>query len=627
MQQRVKYLFRIWLRTMLLFMAAKIVFMLCYAGSESFSVGDVFAVVIHGLSLDFSTSLYILALPFLLTIAAVWMRVNEMVMNIYFLLISFALALAFVADTSLYAFWHFKLDASCLPYLATPTEAMASVSVGYLLLRLLLVIVLTVIIFLCYIVNIGQFHDVRFRPKPLPHDPSIRYQLNPKRGINVPRPLETIIYILLIPLYVIGIRGGISESTTNIGQAYFSQNPFLNHSAVNPVFSFFASFERSANHLPDYHFMDDDEALRIVGEYYNTQSISPDTLLRTKRPNVIVVLMESCGGIFTALEGRSDVMPRLNKLMDEGICFDSCYANSWRTDRGTVCTYSGYPSFPISSVMKMPSKTRFLPGMARTLADEGYSTHYLYGGDINFTNMRSYLISTGFETLTWKKDYTKEEQLSSEWGVHDHITFKTLETLAHDYSAEGKPFFIGYSTLSSHQPWTVPVAQFDDEVLNAFYYLDQCIGQFVDSLRQTPLWDNLLVVLLPDHAIDYGGVGEYDRRHNHIPMVWVGGAVAQPRHLKQVCNQTDLAATLFGQMDISHDDFCYSRDVLSRSYQRPIAVHTFNNAISVIDSTGFAVYDLDTRKITVGDTPDAQRLISVGQAVLQRAAYDLNQMK
>ena len=80
-------------------------------------------------------------------------------------------------------------------------------------------------------------------------------------------------------------------------------------------------------------------------------------------------------------------------------------------------------------------------------------------------------------------------------------------------------------------------------------------------------------------------------------------------------------------MDISHDDFCYSRDVLSRSYQRPIAVHTFNNAISVIDSTGFAVYDLDTRKITVGDTPDAQRLISVGQAVLQRAAYDLNQMK
>ena len=606
MLQRLTYLLRIWLRTMLLFIVAKMVFMLCYAGSESFAVTDVFAVVWHGLSLDFSTSLYILALPFLLTIAAVWTKVSSIVLGAYYALIAVALALAFVADTSLYAFWRFKLDASCLSYLSTPTEAMASVSTAYLLLRLLLVVVLAVAIFFGYTAWTGKLHF---------------------RGSKVPRVLETAIYIMAIPLFVIGIRGGISESTTNIGQVYFSQNQFLNHAAVNPVFSFFASMERSANHLPDYHFMDDSEARRIVGQYYNTQSIRPDTLLRTKRPNVVVVLMESCGAIFTQLEGRPDVMPRLNQLMSEGICFDSCYANSWRTDRGTVCTYSGYPSFPVSSVMKMPAKTRFPPGMARTLARKGYRTHYLYGGDINFTNMRSYLISTGFEQLTWKKDYTKEEQQSSEWGVQDHITFNTLATLTHRYGDSREPFFIGYSTLSSHQPWTVPVSQFDDEILNSFYYLDQCIGQFVDSLRQTPLWDNLLVVLLPDHSIDYDGVGEFDRRHNHIPMVWVGGAVSQPRHIRQVCNQTDLAATLFGQMGIRHDDFAYSRDVVSRSYRRPIAVHTFNNAISVIDRTGFAVYDLDTRKLIVNDSPDAERLINVGKAVLQSATKDFKQME
>ena len=44
---------------------------------------------------------------------------------------------------------------------------------------------------------------------------------------------------------IIGIRGGLDESTTNIRQVYFSQNQFLNHSAVNPVFSFLSSFEKT----------------------------------------------------------------------------------------------------------------------------------------------------------------------------------------------------------------------------------------------------------------------------------------------------------------------------------------------------------------------------------------------
>lgn len=610
MKKRILFLVETYLLTVLLFVLAKIAFMFYNeTDTQTFAFTDLVSVILHGMTLDLSTSLYFFAVPFLTALTSVWVRLPRWTLTPYYIFISLALATIFVADTSLYEFWLFKLDATCLAYLNTPTEAIASVSTGYLLGRLALILLLTTAFSMAYI-RICQ-HTLLKTAKE-----QWRQQIK-----------ETVICILCIPLIAIGIRGGISESTTNIGQVYFSQNQFLNHSAVNPVFSFFASFEKSANYLPDYHFMDDDTAQRIVEQYYNTQSISPDTLLRTKRPNIVVVLMESCSAIFTRLEGRTDVMPRLNQLMDEGICFDSCYANSWRTDRGTVCTYSGYPSFPTSSVMKMPSKTRFLPSMARSLANENYRTHYLYGGDINFTNMRSYLISAGFEKLTWKKDYSKEEQLSSKWGVQDHITFKTLETLTHDYNADGQPFFIGYSTLSSHQPWTVPVNKFDDKILNSFYYLDQCIGQFVDSLRQTPLWDNLLVVLLPDHGISYDGIDEYDRRYNHIPMVWVGGAISKPRHFTQVCNQTDLAATLLGQMGICHDGFRYSRDVVSRSYQCPIAVHTFNNAISVVDSTGFAVYDLDTHSLIVNESSEADRLISVGQAVLQSAANDLKRMK
>ena len=601
MKQRIRYLLRFYLLTVLVFIAAKVVFMLFNHEGHDFTLADMCQVVWHGLSLDLSTSLYLLAVPFLLTIVSVWVKVPQWLFYGYNAIIALTMALAFVADTSLYPFWGFKLDASCLQYLDTPTEAMASVSAGYLVLRGVAIVALAALVFGLY----GKMES------------SER-----SKGLGV-RLIETLLYLLFIPVIIIGIRGGLDESTTNVGQVYYSQNQFLNHSAVNPVFSFLSSLEKTATYVPDYQLMDDAVCEQLVDSLYHTESIYVDTLLNTRRPNVVVILMESCGAIFTGLEGRADVMPRLEQLMQEGVSFDSCYANSWRTDRGTVCTYSGYPSFPVSSVMKMPSKSRLLPGLAKSLTAEGYATSYFYGGDINFTNMRSYLIGTGFEQLTWKKDFTAEEQQSAEWGVRDDIMFSAVSRQIADYDARKQPFLIGFSTLSSHEPWDVPLKKFDDEVLNAFYYLDQCIGTFVDALRQTPSWENLLVVLLPDHGIDYREVGAEDPRHDHIPMVWTGGAVKAPRRIKSICNQTDLPATLLGQMGMSHADYRYSRDVMSSNYTHRVAVHTYNNGIIMVDSTGRAMFDLTSNRMIQGEGPDAERLIHIGKAVLQSAAKDL----
>ena len=371
-----------------------------------------------------------------------------------------------------------------------------------------------------------------------------------------------------------------------------------------------------------YHFMEDAECEKIIRELYNTQSIGTDTLLTTQTPNIIVILLESCGGQFTEISGRSDITPNLNRLAKEGVYFTNCYANSWRTDRGTVCTWSGYPSFPTMSVMKIPSKSRTLPNMARTLQERGYQTHYLYGGDINFTNMRSYLVSGGFSDLTWMDDYTAEEQRTAEWGVRDDITFGTLYQLS---TSMRQPFLIGYSTLSSHVPWDVPIHHFDDEVLNAFYYLDQCVGQFIGKLRQSPLWENTLVVMLPDHGIVHNGIDESNPLLTHIPMIWVGGAVKAPRRIEQICNQTDLPATLLAQLGINHDKFTFSRDVLSKTYTKPVAMHTYDDGFSITDSTGFVNYDFISNRVVKTEGNGTSGLIKKAQAILQAATKDLNE--
>ncbi len=592
MRQNVIFLLKTYLWTVAVFTVAKLGFMLfCGHGLSATDVGQVVA---HGLSLDLSTALYFLIVPFLVTMVSVWWdngRVLRRLLTTYNALVALAFALAFVADTSLYPFWGFKLDSSGLQYLSTPGEATASVSTGYLLVRLLAFIAVAAVVFWGY---------PRF---PMP-------------AARKRRVAETVAYIICIPLMVIGIRGGIDESTTNIGQVYFSQNQFLNHSAVNPVFNFLYSLSHRLDTDNAYQFMEQSACDRLTEGVYTTESTDTDTLLTTQRPDIVIILLESCGELF------ANVMPRLQQLKQEGIWFSQCYGNSWRTDRGTVCTLSGYPSFPSLSVMKMPEKSGSLPGIARTLRQQGYQTSYLYGGDINFTNMRSYLVATGWETLTWKNNYSREEQNTAEWGVRDDITFQTL--FRQITAPRTQRALFGYSTLSSHEPWDVPAKRYDDEVQNAFSYLDDCLGDFIDRLKQTPQWNNLLIVLVADHGINYHDIDEQKPLlRNHIPLLMVGGAVREPRNVATLCNQTDICATLLGQLALPHDDFRFSRDVLSASYRHPTAVHNYNNAQLLIDSTGYILYDFDASRVAAGESTDREQLLRLNKAILQTTTDDL----
>ena len=604
--KRALYLLKTYLWTVVVFIIAKVAFMYYNQEGHDFSGSDLWDVLRHGLSLDLSTALYFIIVPFLVVVVSLWWnneKVLRRVLSIYYVVISIAFALAFVADSSLYPFWGFKLDASCLQYLATPTEAMASVSTPYLILRLLAIGILAVIIYWGY----------------RAYEPNGAYGANRAKTYKS-RITETLIYVLLIPLMVIGIRGGLDESTTNIGQVYFSQNQFLNHSAVNPVFSFLSSLDHQLGDSNEYQFMSDEECAALVKEVYPSVECRTESLeFAAARPNIVIILLESCGEQFAS------VMPRLQQLKQEGIWFSQCYANSWRTDRGTVCTLSGYPSFPATSVMKMPEKSRTLPSIARTLQKENYKTSFLYGGDINFTNMRSYLVATGWEQLTWKADYSREEQKSAEWGVRDDITFGTLYDRITQLPTDSLHHTLfGYSTLSSHEPWDVPVKKLDDEVLNAFSYLDQCLGDFIDKLKATPQWDNLLIILTADHGINYKNVDEQQPlKRNHIPLLMLGGAVKEPLTVNALCNQTDICATLLGLLGLPHDDFRFSRDVLSESYRYPTAVHNYYNAQLLIDSTGYILYDFDANRFTVSQSTDPERMLRINKAILQTTTNDL----
>ena len=72
MKQRFLFLLKYYGITVALFLCAKLVFMAVNRTAHPFSWGDVVDVWHHGLSLDLSTALYFVIVPFLIVLVSIW---------------------------------------------------------------------------------------------------------------------------------------------------------------------------------------------------------------------------------------------------------------------------------------------------------------------------------------------------------------------------------------------------------------------------------------------------------------------------------------------------------------------------------------------------------------------------
>ena len=577
----------------------KPLFLLWYhAQAAEASAAELALVVWNGLKLDQTVAGYITALPLLVVLAALWIpgRWSRSVLKGYLLVIAAVAATAFAANLALYEYWAFPLDSSVLQYLASPKEALASVTAGQLLLQLLVAAAVFGGMAWCY-------------PRVLRlYDPARR---------STHRAGSTLVLLLAAGVLFLPIRGGVSVATANVSKVYFSGRMFLNHAAVNPLFSFLSTLSDGDDALYEYEFFPEPERAAIFEPLRGDlpAGIGTDTLLRTRRPNVVLFLVESFGrSTVDERVGGEPVAPEFQRLKGEGVYFDNLFANSFRTDRGTVAVLSGFPAQTKMSVMKLPVKSQRLPSIARSLRREGYATSFYYGGDLNFTNTTSYLYGTGFDRLTWQKDLHFDAP-TSKWGYADDVVIDAFTDHVLAEAASQRPFFAAMLTLSSHEPFDVPFAKFDDPMLNAMAFTDACLGRFVERVRQTPVWKDLLVILIADHAYPYPyGIANSDALRHRIPMLWLGGAVRRPAVVETYGSQSDLAATLLAQLGIAHGDFLFSRDLFDPARPK-FGYWCFNNGFGVADAGGTTIFDCTSARVISPDSTAAQ--LRDGKAMLQ----------
>lgn len=616
-----------------LFVLQKPLFLFLEKGSATQPVDNIFtelpAVIWHGLPLDLSMAGYLSVIPGFLSIAVVWLKRDlvKPIMNIYFIIASLFITCSFLLNASLYPYWKYPLDSTPLFYFFTsPADAIASVSIWQVILSIVILIVLT----------IGVWFTLRMRGEKRQQYSRYAYgygglgsgKRNRFDDFDRHRGRTSIILLLLTGLLFLPIRGGITVSTMNTGQAYYSQNAYLNHSAVNPLFSLLESITHQEDFASQYRFMKDKEADKIFATMTstsdeNTYPLLNDATFKKGTPDILIVIMESfASDIMPSMGSYKDVAVCLDSIAQQSILFTRFYANSFRTDRGMVSILSGYPAQPTTSVMRYPRKTSQLPSIARNLVKyKNYKTTYYYGGDADFCNMRSYLVSQGYQHIISDANFPIEDKLSK-WGVPDHIVAARMMEDIKAQQNEKRPMLRILQTSSSHEPFEVPYHRLKDKRLNAFAYTDSVMGAIVREYRKLPRWKNTLIVFVPDHVGGYKEqLNDHDRSRYQIPLILAGGAISRPMKVGIIGSQHDIAATLLGQLGVEHREFTFSKNMMSDATPK-FAFFAVNDAFGIVSEENSLIYDNRAKRI-VYDKGEKGFNLRRGQAYLQKLYDDL----
>lgn len=608
MKKRLIYLISYLALWIVFFIVLKLLFLTYhYDETSSLAASEMLNVITHGFRLDLSFSAYIAALPFLLISLSAFIPLQFIreTLKWYTFFVIILVSVLSIVDLELYKAWGFRLDATPLNYLNTPQEMLASTGSSPMFL-LMLILAVTVVAFTCSYLKF--LHPV----------------LN---GAKKVYPAYALMFLLLTASLIIPIRGGFQLAPINISDAYFTDNNFANQAAINVPWNFFNAVSRKTyDKTNPYKYMDQTVAKDLLKEHFKISGDTFPHLLSTARPNVVLIIWESFTAKATKTLGKQeDITPNFDRLVNEGLLFANFYASADRSDKGLVSILSGYPAQPTQSIIKLPVKSSKLPVLSKSFESAGYSTSFYYGGELEFANIKAYLMNAGFDNIIGKEDFDPKDW-NSKWGAHDHVV---LEKLRRDLDTQSRPFFTTIFTLSSHEPFEVPIEPLlkgndeESKFLNSLLYADQSIGNFIEKIKAEPWYNETLVIIVADHGHRLPQDSKnYEKEKFHIPMLWLGGALLpKDSVITNPGSQVDLAATLLSQLSIKDEEYEWSRNIFNNQYQ-PFAQYSFNNGFGHVSKEGYLVFDNINKQFILRDSGTTAFESEISKAYLQVSYQD-----
>ena len=151
----------------------------------------------------------------------------------------------------------------------------------------------------------------------------------------------------------------------------------------------------------------------------------------------------------------------------------------------------------------------------------------------------------------------RRAQMRDLWPDDEYVFSKQLA----DLKTEQQPFFSVLLTLSSHQPFEVPLANtpFDNgnslpqQFKKAAYYTDYCLGNYFKEAKKQPWYAKTLFVLVADHGHRLPLERDMNMPESRrITLLFCGGALKneyQGKTVEKIIAQTDLPAIILSQLN------------------------------------------------------------------------------
>ena len=574
---------------------------------EKIALTEVLKIVFGSFMLDLSTACYIMFFPFfILLIQSLYSpKWINWVNKIYTAILCFAYSLTAAGEMGIYSEWKTKLTYKVIKYFAHPTEIYNSAETGIFFLLVFLFLFMFFTGFYAYI----KFFSVEI--------------VREKRNF-----LFSFLFLVFTPpLFFLGLRGGIQQIPINPSQAYYSRHNILNLTAVNNFYNLYVSiFENldNFNHNP-YVFMDSAKAAKLVKEIYAVPKDTTLSILKTHRPNIVILILESWSAdLIEDLGGEPGITPEFKNLEKNGILFDQIYAPGSRSEQGMATIFSAFPAHPISSITMQSDKFVKLPSLPHELQKSGYYTSYYFGGQLIYGNIRSYIIYNNFDKIVEGSDFPSSIP-RGKLGIHDQYT---LDYHLGELSKQKQPFFSALFTVSTHSPWDQPYKKplnwgdNEHEYINAAYYTDHCLGEYFAKASREPWFNNTLFIIVADHSHNsYRNWDPQSREYHKIPLLFYGNVIKDQfrgKRWHKLGDQTDIAATLLAQLGFSSMKFHWSKNLFN-PYTSDFAYYTTEDGVGWVRPDAYFSYDVSTNYFHFLEIPPELKdsILNEGKAYLQ----------
>lgn len=598
-----------WVLYFSLIRAFYLVFNIPELRNDSIGFWESMASFIYGFRLDLATATYLIFIPFLLILIQSLFKYQflRLALNIYSSFILIVFTLLITAEMGIYEEWKTKMHYKALTYMTHPTEIYNTAETSQFI--LLWLIFLSIFIFSFWMYRKYFSRNISFR-----------------RNIV----LSLVFLIITPPFMFVGMRGGVQEIPIIQSQSYYSKHNILNLAAVNSGFNMYVSVVENYRNMGKnpFNYYTNEEVDKTLSEIYTMEKDSGLQILKTKKPNIVLIMWESCSAtLIESLGGIPGITPAYHELEKEGILFNNIYSTGARSEQGMAAILAGFPAHPISSITIQPNKAGKLKTITHVFNALGYQSSFYFGGQLIYGNIKSFIIHNGFDKI--KEVYDFPELPKGKLGIHDEFM---LNQQLSELNKEKEPFFSALFTLSTHSPYDMPMDDkkdwgFNDDInnyLNSALYTDRSLGAYFEEAKKQDWYKNTLFIIVSDHSHhSYPHDPFHTKEYHKIPMLFLGDVIKDEYKGLQwdkLGNQTDLLATLFNQLDLKTEvkDFHWSKNLLNK-YAPEFANIAFEEGVGWVRPAGDFFYENRLDYFYYNNIPEqySDSIIREGKSFLQ----------